>query len=212
METLQNAILFRWKKNKLANSFRKYGVYNHIFEIITLCSPSELYEKERYFQEKYDVIGENGLNEFLNECNFKKRILTKKLRFKIGSANRGKKMSEEKKEKIRRSLNTEENKKRISNGRLKRIGIKQTADHINKRVKYHIGAKRSKESRYNIRNSLRKHFKPVNQMTLEGCIIKTFECISDVKRDLGFDISAISRCCKGKQNSSYGYKWKFANE
>ena len=39
-------------------------------------------------------------------------------------------------------------------------------------------------------------------------IIKEFEALSDVK-ELGYDPASISRVCLGKQNTSYGYKWKY---
>lgn len=46
---------------KLYNSLIKYGVDNHIFEIVCECDVDELNEKERFYQDKYDVV-DNGLN------------------------------------------------------------------------------------------------------------------------------------------------------
>lgn len=46
----------------LYNSFKKYGVEKHIFEIITECKEYELNELERYYQEIYSCVGKNGLN------------------------------------------------------------------------------------------------------------------------------------------------------
>lgn len=50
------------KQIKLFRSFLKYGIDNHIFEIIEECSIEKLNERERYWQEYYDVLGKNGLN------------------------------------------------------------------------------------------------------------------------------------------------------
>ena len=45
----------------LNKSFNKYGVHNHIFEIIEECSSEDLDFRERYWQEYYDVVNV-GLN------------------------------------------------------------------------------------------------------------------------------------------------------
>jgi hypothetical protein len=39
----------------------KYGIENHVFEIIELCEEKELNKRERFFQEKFNVL-EKGLN------------------------------------------------------------------------------------------------------------------------------------------------------
>ena len=49
-------------QTKLYNSFIFYGVENHVFEIIEECNREKLNNKERYYQDLYNVIGENGLN------------------------------------------------------------------------------------------------------------------------------------------------------
>lgn len=43
-------------------------------------------------------------------------------------------------------------------------------------------------------------------------IIKKYNSISDAKRELKIDNSSISKCCKNKQKTAYGYKWRYANE
>lgn len=47
---------------KLDRSLEKYGVENHIFEIIEECSEENLNICENYWQIFYDVTGRNGLN------------------------------------------------------------------------------------------------------------------------------------------------------
>lgn len=46
---------------KLQNSFNKYGVERHSFEVVELCSENMLNERERYWQDYYKVLTE-GLN------------------------------------------------------------------------------------------------------------------------------------------------------
>jgi group I intron endonuclease len=62
----------RWKSYKnnqnfhsqtrLKNSIDKYGVNAHQFIIVEECDISSLNERERYYQDLYDVLGSNGLN------------------------------------------------------------------------------------------------------------------------------------------------------
>lgn len=45
-------------------------------------------------------------------------------------------------------------------------------------------------------------------MDLNGNFIKNWNCINDACRELNITASHISRCCYGKRNSAYGFKWK----
>ena len=54
--------------------------------------------------------------------------------------------------------------------------------------------------------------KSVIQYSLNGDFIKEWESLTSIKNELVFDISAISRCCKGKQNFAYGFLWRFASD
>ena len=51
--------------------------------------------------------------------------------------------------------------------------------------------------------------KPVLQFTLDGDFIREWPSTKEIERQLGFDHSAVGRCCLGKQKSSYGYIWKY---
>ena len=52
----------------------------------------------------------------------------------------------------------------------------------------------------------------VNQYDLDGRFIKKWECIEDVRRELGISTKNIPRCCKGKSKTAEGYIWKYAKE
>ena len=76
---------------KLYNSINKYGWEAHTFEIIEECEIDELKCRERYWQDFYDVLGENGLNCILQECEDSPRIISEETREKLSKANFGKK-------------------------------------------------------------------------------------------------------------------------
>ena len=61
---------------KLYNSFLKYGVINHTFEVIEECDTNDLKCRERYWQDYYDVLGKNGLNLILTGYSEIKQTLS----------------------------------------------------------------------------------------------------------------------------------------
>lgn len=74
---------------KLHRSFKKYGYDNHIFEVIEKCSISELNNKERYWQDFYNVI-KKGLNCSLTTSNNKSGKLSEETKQKISKIHTGK--------------------------------------------------------------------------------------------------------------------------
>ena len=47
---------------RLFRSLQKYGISEHIFEVVEECAVEELNTKERYWQDFYEVLGKKGLN------------------------------------------------------------------------------------------------------------------------------------------------------
>lgn len=62
----------------LFNSLCSYGFQNHSFEIIETCNKHNVRIKERYWQDYYDVIGDNGLNLFLEKTPEKPYVYSSK--------------------------------------------------------------------------------------------------------------------------------------
>lgn len=50
----------------------------------------------------------------------------------------------------------------------------------------------------------------ISQYDINGNLIRIWESISDIQRELGYFSSNICKCCKGKINSYKGYVWKYA--
>jgi len=53
---------------------------------------------------------------------------------------------------------------------------------------------------------------PIIQLSIDGNFIKEWTSASEVSKVLNIDASAIAKCCKGKQLTYKGYKWKYKNE
>lgn len=52
---------------------------------------------------------------------------------------------------------------------------------------------------------------PILQYTLEGEFVRKWDSATEIKNELGFDNSFISKCCRGERKSSYGFIWKKAS-
>jgi len=63
--------------------------------------------------------------------------------------------------------------------------------------------------KYNIRSAKDRQ---VNQYDLEENFIKTWNAIRFIKKELGINTSDISSCCSGKQKTSKGSIWKYADQ
>ena len=61
---------------------------------------------------------------------------------------------------------------------------------------------------YNINYSLSKK---VAQYDEQDRFIKAWESISNIVKENNYSSTFISRCCKNKCKTAYGYKWKYIN-
>ena len=86
------------RQPKLYNSLLKHGWDLHSFEILCECVESKLNELEKFYIEKYDTFDTiNGMNLTSGGDYIK---LSEETRIKISNSNKGKKLSDEHKQKI----------------------------------------------------------------------------------------------------------------
>jgi group I intron endonuclease len=77
------------KQRRLYASFSKYGFNLHILEVIEICDITELNDRERYWQEHYNVLSRYGLNcELTSTCNVRRELSIESKKI-IGEKNRG---------------------------------------------------------------------------------------------------------------------------
>jgi group I intron endonuclease len=195
---------------KLFNSLFKYGYQNHIFEIIEECSLEELDNKE--FIHKQKILKITSWED----------VLFLQLKDKKGG-----KRSSQTKEKIRIS-SMGKNSKEIfqfdldGNFIKKWNSIVEAEQMFGKGIKSNLTQKTltaggyiwsyTKElvySSHKVKNKWSSKNKPVLQIDLEGNLIKEWDKILDIELELNFKNSNISACCKGRQKTAYGFKWKY---
>ena len=70
------------------------------------------------------------------------------------------------------------------------------------------------DSKYNINFGTRteKTQKPILQFTKNGDFIKKWNSATQIQRELGFNNSHISNCCKGKRKTCGGFIWGYADD
>lgn len=56
------------------------------------------------------------------------------------------------------------------------------------------------------------HAKKVYQFSIDGHLIKIWDCATDASRALGVCLSSISFCAKGKYKTACGFIWRYKNE
>jgi group I intron endonuclease len=208
IENRFNSYLKLYKKNKsqikLYNSLNKYGIKNHKFEIIEECEINKLNERERYWQDYYNVL-ENGLNCVLTKTNELKLIFSNETKNKISQSKKnnkywlGRNHTEESKEKIRNKkkniIISNEIKNKISLSLKNHIVTKETKNKISKNnAKYWKGKKMSEETKQKMSDS-KKWINIV--LDLNNGIF--YNSIVDAEKT--YNIKNLSRILKGKRKN-----------
>lgn len=147
------------RNNRLYNSIKKHGYNNHFFEIIELCHVDLLNDRERYWQEFYNVLGRKGLNSRYTSSNEKSGFLSEETKEKLRKKDvsylygndfrKGIKHSEEIKEQIRKTLKNNAKKTDYINPMTGKKGI----------LNPFYGKKHSEETREKISFKLKKNNK-----------------------------------------------------
>lgn len=191
------------KQPKLYSSIKKYGWENHTFEVIEECNVEFLDKKELYWGEYFNVLQENGLN---CRVGHGKGYIGEETKEKIGNANRGRKYTDEQKNKI--SLG-KQGKNGWPKGEKRPIEFgKHLAQNAERNKKLSQKTKGiPKPKGFNSHLS-----KPIYQLSLDHIFIKEWESLNHAAQTLKFDVSGISKCARGIFKSSKGFIWKFKED
>lgn len=50
----------------------------------------------------------------------------------------------------------------------------------------------------------------INQLTLDGELVRVWPSMNEIKRELNFSLASIHRCCNNLYKQAYGYIWRYA--
>ena len=93
-------------------------------------------------------------------------------------------------------------------------GKQMSPSHIEHLRESHIGYVMPEEQKKKISDSCKgKGTKAVDQLTMDGEYIRTFESIKEAMCAVnGKSSGNITQCCKGKKNHVYGFKWRYSQK
>jgi len=183
-------------QTRLHRSFVKHGVEIHLFEIIEECLQINLNCRERYWQDFYNVI-DSGLNCRLTKDKDRSGKVSKDTLLKMSKASMNNKHWLGKK-------HTQESKDKMSKAHKgKKYSLEVNKSKGRKGIIPPLKGKFSKDNPLSI---------PIVQLDLNGEFIYKWDCLMDVKRQLGFNTCNINSCIRGKLKTSNGFVWKYLSE
>lgn len=207
---------------KLKRSFNKYGIENHLFEVIEYCSIEKLNEREIYWGLFYNTL-ENGLNCKLGEQNC---VFSEETKNKMSVAKKSKPLSTEHQLNREKSLQKywnmkkEEKEKLDKVEKIKYIPTKEHRENLSKAKKgksIHTEQSKQKLSEIGKLRDMNKVSQagaearktPILQFDLFGKLIKEYNSASDAEMELkGKKGDNIRSCIRGEQKTAYGFLWK----
>ena len=195
---------------RIYNSLQKYGYDAHTIEFIEECLVQNLNQKERHWQDLYDVIGENGLNCRLTATNDKSGFLSELSKNKLSIAKKKVVIDGEWREKFAYNWSgknhSEETKRKMSDSAK---GKKKTLEHISKLPQNQKGYKskpRSQEFKLN-QKLFNGKSKAIFQYDKNNVLINQFISVAEAKRQTS--IKTINSAVLGKTKSAGGFKWSY---
>lgn len=178
-------------------SLKKYGYDKHQIEIIEQCDKDMLNERERYWQEFYDVV-RKGLNCFLVNTKNKKGVWSDESKRKASISSKKRKASLETRMKMSNS-----SKKRWANTDRSTLKL---SDECRKRMSDLM--KKNKNGLKNLKKGSNVGL-PVVQLDKYFNIIKEYASQAEASLATGCDASGIHRCANGKQKYCKGFIWRY---
>lgn len=207
----------RWNYGKgyvgndyFTKAIEKYGWNN--FDHIILCvglTREQASELEIRLIEVYDTTNrEKGYN--LDGGGIKRKRMSDETKKKIGDAHRGRYTEAQWAATMARAgkghPHTEETKRHLSEVHK---GKKMSAEACAKMSLAHKGQIPTNLEQLKEANKAR--WRKVEQYTMQGEYVATFENIRDAGTSNGIDEGSIGQCCRGKYKHAGGYIWKYAS-
>jgi group I intron endonuclease len=167
---------------RLYNSIVKYKWENHKCEIIETLELNDLYTRERYWQEYYNVIGKNGLN-----CQY------------VDTKNKKREISQDTKNKISKAMSGINNPS---------YGVKRSLETRQKLSKAKLGKKQNPiiSKAHGIKMLGNMHSK-LNRKVIDSDTNKIYHSINKAAKDLNINYSTLKKYLSGSLNNKTSLKY-----
>lgn len=219
------------------NAIKKYGKENFSRNIILICFSKEELNKAEYDLSVFlDVVKNDGWYNLVygggTSCGWNMPEETKE---KIRQKRIGVTLSEETKHLLSQKLSGENNPwygKKHTNEELEKMSVNRKGKCAGEN-NYWYGKNLSEETKLKISKSKtgkvtseetkrkqseahlgnkNKSAKSVLQFSQDGIFLKEWNCIMNIKRELGIDNSSVVKCCKGKLKFAGGFIWRYKED
>lgn len=187
--------------------YKKYGREQGVSITKEILEYNQSFEQN--MTREREIIGDLWKTDpmCLNLCNGgygpSEIVISDETRKKLSDSHKGKKLSPEQRKRIGESnkgrIVTKETRQKISKAN---VGIKNG---MYGKIPWNKGKKCKYSSGKNNYQT-----KPVNQYTLDGILVKTWDCASDAIKELHIG-KTIRKCCRGEAKTAYGYIWKYVS-
>lgn len=195
-----------WQQPYVYNAINKYGWDNIIHDILEFdLTREEACKAEKYWISCYDstnpVCGYN-----IDEGGYGGNPLAEETRRKISEGNKGKYVSQETREKLRKNMLGENNPMYGMCGELNPFYGKRHTEETRLKLSEKAKGKRTRGENPSAR--------PVVQLDLDGNYIDTFLCIKDASEKTCIPVYVISRDCRHlvKKHTKYKFIWMYLDE
>jgi len=184
----------------LQRAYDKYGEHNFKVSVVALVDDeNDLIPMEQHFLDNF--IPEYNMNPTAGS-NLSRRWSAESRR-RMSIAQTGRKHPQHVKDKISKA----HKELKISVGRIASLETRE------KQSKAQKGRVHSNETRAKLSESLKGvGIKSVDQFTLNGEYLKTWESMTSVQDELGIHRGNVSRCCRGVVKRAGQFIWKFSRE
>ena len=200
-------------QRKLYNSLLKYGFSEHIFEIIEECKVEVLNERERHWQDFYNVLKE-GLNCRLTGTEDKSGKMSKYSIEKMSQSS-GKAVLQYTTE----GLLVQEWRSIKEAAKIIKAGITNISACCRNKIKsssgfiwrYKAGITKNtiQVEKVGYQSQIEKLNKPILQYDKSNNFIKEWKSLTEVTNTLGIRQGDISACLTGRQKVAKGFIWKY---
>jgi hypothetical protein len=201
---------------RLKASFNKHGIDLHNLIILEECEESLLNERERYWQEYYNVLSKSGLNCKMTTTLDKSGKLSDETKKLIGSKTKG--TTKTCQSTMKKVYQYAKDGTFLQEHVSLREAERQTGIHASSIGHSIKGRGYSKSAggylwSYDKLQTHSGHVGPVGkvikQYSLDNVLVQEFESICSAAKQLNISKSGIIRCCKGKQKQSGGFTFKY---
>ena len=200
----------------LLEDIKKYGRENFKKDILEYCTKDNLGEREEYWIQILDATKSKDFYNIRSQTSgwYNKDLNPEKYKYvidKISKARKGKKHTQETKDKISNNQSRKDKLSKANKNKPKPEGfgdkislIKKgkplSKDHCNKISQNKVGKKQSLQH-------IENRSKPVTQLDKENNFIKEYKNTQEIITINGWKRGNINSCLNGRSKTAYGYKF-----